>query len=185
MESVPGYFWATPWGLQTFCPPPQVVEPAARPTYSTRTLKLTPWERLRPPPPPLQERIHHRHVLAHPANRQEQGVDQHEVHALIERIVGQGFSRAKTTGATCIEVDPGSMVEYEFNKRIVHTSDGMLPPVGERHVIRACAVAGCHTTFTLRAISAGCTTGLKSDLQTDGRLSAEKVWFRLTSDPHF
>ena len=122
-----------------------------------------------------EQRIHAQFVGVHPSNRYGQGVQPSEVHSLMEDIASLGWSWAKVTQATFIELPVGPLgVQYEqFNAELAAGSGEQLAPVapgGLRFLSLACG----HTNQGLRAAHFGVKSA-SSLLAENGRLSERKI----------
>ena len=114
-------------------------------------------------------------VIPHSDNRDGQGLDPVDVHALLERILAQGFVKRKTQEACCIEIGPSNRdQQIAFNKKLVIESDGLLPDFCD-HDVRALSISSSHTNAGFRCAEAGGDTFLEEEFCTDGKLNKEKV----------
>eukprot|EP00959_Pyramimonas_sp_CCMP1952_P225777 4721135-Pyramimonas_sp.AAC.1 len=128
-----------------------------------------------------RERIQPDKVGVDPENRFGQGLDPMDVHALGLEILSDGFSEKMTSNATCFEVDPNSTRQYDFNKELSDSSDGMIPYIAA-HDLRATTVTCSHTTGFIRAVFHGASSELDEKYTTDGKLSKDKI---IAADPGF
>ncbi|CAK0817738.1 unnamed protein product, partial [Prorocentrum cordatum] len=119
------------------------------------------------------ERMPNRRVIANPLNRDGQGVDPYDVHSLLERIWGAGWSYSKTVDAVCFELPPDPAFEVQFNLDLAQSAAGMLPAVDVANC-RVSAVGCTRAVHALGAVNESCNSFL-TDLCVDGRLSREKV----------
>ena len=118
----------------------------------------------------------HEHVWAHPQNRWTTGVDVPHCHALIQKIMRQGFLDSEVKHPRCFERAPGAagLQQLELNKKIHDRAEGYLPPAPKNHDMKFLAVACSHTMYGLKCIKAGCKTDVV-DIALDGHISEERI----------
>ena len=73
----------------------------------------------------------------------------------MEHIAFLGWMDEATAHAVCIEVEPGSKVTEDFNRKLVADAEEDMAPV-EPDSIKYGSLACRHTNQGLRAIGAGC-----------------------------
>eukprot|EP00959_Pyramimonas_sp_CCMP1952_P111822 2338939-Pyramimonas_sp.AAC.1 len=111
----------------------------------------------------------------HPKNRFSTGVSIQKVHALITRIMEQGWVKTELRSPRAFEKAPGEVghEQWLFNKRLVDASDGYLAPI-ESHHCRFLSVSCSHTFQGVRCLVNGVKTDC-SELAISNRISLEKV----------
>ena len=122
-------------------------------------------------------RLRNQQVAIHPENRYRIGVDPCEAHALLGRIVCDGYSEHELGARWAFAPAPAGSGESHqqeiFNRNLVDKSDGMLP----RHVwtdVLALAVSSSHTVTAFKCAVAAVRSE-EDFLCDDGRVSLLKV----------
>jgi hypothetical protein len=120
--------------------------------------------------------IHTDLVLVHQENRSSLGVNAHNAHRLMGKVVTIGGDRLQLKHAVCFEIDNTDETRV-FNHRLAAMSVGLLamPSGAERFASVGCS----HTTCWVRAANHGCKTNLPSVADSRGVIDIAK----LKSDP--
>jgi hypothetical protein len=120
----------------------------------------------------------HKHpdeVMVHMSNRGTLGLNGHNCHKNLSEIHRVGCDPSELKGAYCMECapyEPKRQEQFDFNKRVIAQSKGLLAPLTGREDSMS---IGCgHFTGGVRAISHGCRTPYKQLADSAGRLSAEQ-----------
>lgn len=103
--------------------------------------------------------IHVRHLLCHPDNRAQLGLDPHNVHRVGAMISKLGGDFSQLNHATCVEMSPlgdERAKQVAFNSALVQHAQGLLAPVTgeERYLTLSCG----HTAAFCRAAVSSCRT---------------------------
>lgn len=112
------------------------------------------------------------HVLCHPSNRGQLGLNPRTAHRTGSRILAIGCDRSELEKAVCIEICPektGRDFQVAFNMDLVQRSGGLLAPVSgaERYM----SLGGGHAIAFFRACLHGCDTSEASIADTEGKLN--------------
>ena len=111
-------------------------------------------------------------VHIHPDNRDGLGCYPTEVHGLLSDIGSSGWSWSEAK-AIATEVPHGDTKVEEFNRKLIQSSQGMLPEV-QPGTVKFASLSATHTNLVLRLFAAGCK---HSDERfcTSGHLSMVKT----------
>ena len=84
-----------------------------------------------------------------------------------------GFAWSKCADVTAVEAaGPDWQHGVQFNEELVALSGGLIPPLSD---LRLLSVGGGHTNCFLRAVKAGCRSGVESLASPSGTLCAEAL----------
>lgn len=105
----------------------------------------------------FEETINSKHIGAHSENRYGDGLIPANVHSLISKIFGHGYSFKSLQDPTCSQMPPPDYPHTQrlvaFNSKTVEDSAGLTPPYAE--VLRAVSLTCGHTSQGLRCVTAG------------------------------
>ena len=111
-------------------------------------------------------------MLVHNENRGSMGVNPHEAHQTLAKVVRIGGDEEQLVKSTCFEMppmNPARNQQLTFNRNLVSQSSGLLAAVTGQERYLSCASS--HFTASLRAAIAGCVTPEASIRDPDGNLN--------------
>ena len=122
------------------------------------------------------EDVSPKYFLVHPDNRSKLGVNPYNAHRTGAYIKKVGADLVLLKKATAFEISPMipmKMKQFEFNRKLVQNSCGLLAPVSgtERFVSVSCG----HTVQFCKAALAGCVTPQTSLADATGRLNVQAI----------